>query len=137
MANTVGLMLNAAPGSTVVTQQGAHVLVSEANAGCRARWTVDDERRRRRRLPAADRVGEGAGNCPDAQRARVALVVLENTHNRTGGVPLPPEYVAPIVALAHEAGARAHLDGARIFNAASALATSARRPRRGDSTQCR
>ena len=33
MANTVGLMLGAPHGSTVVTQQGAHMLTSEANAG--------------------------------------------------------------------------------------------------------
>ncbi len=49
------------------------------------------------------------------------LITLENTHNRCGGVPLPPEYMDQVEQLAHETGLKVHLDGARIFNAAVAL----------------
>ncbi|HEY9078024.1 MAG TPA: low-specificity L-threonine aldolase [Anaerolineaceae bacterium] len=50
------------------------------------------------------------------------LLCLENTHNRCGGVVLSPEYTQAAAALAHENGLKVHLDGARVFNAAAALA---------------
>jgi threonine aldolase len=46
------------------------------------------------------------------------LVILENTHNRCGGVILPREYMQSVGDLAHAHGMKLHLDGARIFNAA-------------------
>jgi len=49
------------------------------------------------------------------------LVCIENTHNRHGGTCCPPEDIAAIAAVAHEAGVPVHLDGARLFNAAVAL----------------
>lgn len=49
------------------------------------------------------------------------LVILENTHNRCGGVVLNPAYTASVVELAHAHRLKVHLDGARIFNAAVAL----------------
>lgn len=48
------------------------------------------------------------------------LVILENTHNRCGGVVLTREYTRQVADLAHEHGMLLHLDGARIFNAAVA-----------------
>jgi threonine aldolase len=53
------------------------------------------------------------------------LVILENTHNRCGGVPLSAEYTRQVGELAHAAGLKLHIDGARIFNAAAALRVSA------------
>ncbi len=49
-----------------------------------------------------------------------ALLTLENTHNRAGGTVLPQDEVEAACRLAHAHGARTHLDGARIFNAAIA-----------------
>jgi threonine aldolase len=49
------------------------------------------------------------------------LLVLENTHNRCGGVPLSVEYTSRASQLAHSHNLKVHLDGARIFNAAAAL----------------
>ena len=49
------------------------------------------------------------------------LILLENTHNRCGGVPLSVEYTQSVADLAHSKGLLLHLDGARIFNAAAAL----------------
>jgi threonine aldolase len=48
------------------------------------------------------------------------LICLENTHNRCGGTFLTPEYTRQVGALAHEQGLAFHLDGARVFNAATA-----------------
>ncbi len=53
------------------------------------------------------------------------LVILENTHNRCGGVAITPEYTRKVGELAREAGLKLHLDGARIFNAAAVLGVPA------------
>jgi threonine aldolase len=46
------------------------------------------------------------------------LLILENTHNRCGGVSISREYMLKAAETAHEGGLMVHLDGARIFNAA-------------------
>ncbi|WP_026455500.1 threonine aldolase family protein, partial [Saccharomonospora iraqiensis] len=46
---------------------------------------------------------------------------LENTHNAAGGAVTPPDEHARLVAAASDAGLRVHLDGARLWNAATAL----------------
>jgi threonine aldolase len=54
------------------------------------------------------------------------MVLMENTHNRCGGVPISVEDTAALAKLAHENELKLHLDGARIFNAAAALNVTAR-----------
>lgn len=49
------------------------------------------------------------------------LLILENTHNRCGGVAISRKYTRSAADLAHSANLSVHLDGARIFNAAAAL----------------
>ena len=48
------------------------------------------------------------------------LLCIENTHNRAGGTVWTPEQIRAIVAAAHTAGLKVHMDGARVFNAAVA-----------------
>ncbi len=62
---------------------------------------------------------EAAIKPDDPHFARTRLVVLENT---TGGRALPTAYVAEVAALARARGLGMHLDGARLFNAATAHA---------------
>lgn len=57
----------------------------------------------------------------DPHVAATALVCIENTHNRCGGTVLSLEQVEEISNLAHSHGIAVHMDGARIFNAATAL----------------
>lgn len=53
------------------------------------------------------------------------LVIIENTHNRCGGVPLTLEYTQAVGKLASSNNLKLHIDGARIFNASVALGISA------------
>lgn len=52
---------------------------------------------------------------------RTALVCMETTHGNAGGAVLPLAHMQAVRDLAHNRGARVHLDGARLFNAAVAL----------------
>ena len=53
------------------------------------------------------------------------LVCIENTHNFTGGQPITPAYMDELVSVTHQYGIKIHIDGARLFNAATALGVSA------------
>jgi threonine aldolase len=53
--------------------------------------------------------------------SQTALICLENTSNMAGGTMYPTPQVGEICDRAHEVGLKVHLDGARIFNAATAL----------------
>ncbi len=63
----------------------------------------------------------------DPQFALPALICLEDTQNRCGGKVLPLDYLQAVRRLADERGVALHLDGARIFNAATALGIPAAR----------
>ena len=49
------------------------------------------------------------------------LVCIENTHNLMGGKVLKPLYMKKLVEFANRNNLKLHVDGARIFNAATAL----------------
>lgn len=51
---------------------------------------------------------------------RTRLVSIENTQGTVGGQPLSPDYVQSVADLAHRHNLTFHIDGARIFNAATA-----------------
>jgi len=61
----------------------------------------------------------------DDHFAQPALVALENTHNRCSGAAVGLAHMEAVSALARRRGVKVHLDGARIFNAALALETTA------------
>jgi threonine aldolase len=54
-------------------------------------------------------------------RPQTGLVSLENTHNMAGGTVYPTSVADEICDKSHELGLKVHLDGARIFNAATYL----------------
>ncbi len=53
------------------------------------------------------------------------LVIVENTQNACGGIPISAEYMHSLRQIVGELGLRLHLDGARIFNAAIAQGVEA------------
>ena len=74
---------------------------------------------------------------PESPRfPHTAAVCLENTQNRCGGSVLSLEYTAQVAKVARSAGAKVHLDGARVFNAGVALGVpTAAVAREADSVQ--
>jgi threonine aldolase len=59
----------------------------------------------------------------DIHHPPTRLLCLENTFN---GVPIPLDHQRQLSALAHQRGLRVHLDGARLFNACTALGISSK-----------
>jgi threonine aldolase len=74
---------------------------------------------------------EAAIKPDDVHYPRTRLLALENT---LGGRALPLAYLRDAAALAHRRGLATHLDGARLFNAASKLGVPAREVAEGFDT---
>jgi threonine aldolase len=115
MANQIAIHLRCRPGEIFVTEADAHVVTSESAAASALSGAMP-------KLVAAlsDALGQA-----DAQRARPALVLQENTHVRSGGRVLPLAHMGAIAEITRARGVVLHLDGARIFNAATALGCTA------------
>lgn len=64
---------------------------------------------------------------PSLHCPTTTLLCLENTHNLAGGTVLELDYCQQAYELALQNGLRLHLDGARIFNAAIASQTEAKK----------
>lgn len=131
MANTLGLLVAAGPGSSFLVDASAHVLRSEGDAyrilaGLDPiRFAAEHGRPAPGALDAALQRGAAtSGRLP-------AIVWLENTHTWSGGSVVPPAEVDAVGAWAAERGIHVHLDGARLWNAAVATGSSMDRLVRG------
>jgi threonine aldolase len=69
---------------------------------------------------------EGAVRTDNVHFPRTRLLCLENTHNLCNGTALTAEFTHSAARLVREHGLRVHLDGARVFNAATALGVDVR-----------
>jgi threonine aldolase len=120
MANQIALSILATPGTEVLVEQAAHIMISELGgaavfSGLQTRPLPGS----RGRL-SPEQVREAVHPADPLHRPRVALLALENTHNSAGGAVWPPDELAATVAAARELGLAVHLDGARLANAAVA-----------------
>jgi threonine aldolase len=122
MANLVSLLTHCGRGDEAIVGSEAHILHYEG-VGAPALGGISLR---------AVRNDPGGHIDPDEVHAtirtgvpRTAVVCLENTQNRCGGAAIPLTEMRAIADVAHEAGAKVHVDGARIFNAAAALETDA------------
>ena len=121
MANQIALKLHGRPGDVLLAERHSHVLVYEyggvaAHAGLLTLGLTGEAGR----LTPEQIRDAAAPSTKDADQ-RVAVLSVENTHNNAGGRVWPLDELRAVVATAHELGLRAHLDGARLLNASTAL----------------
>ena len=120
MANQAGIWLDTEPGTELVLEANAHLLQYEIAgvaglSGVQVRpVTTPDGILTAELARAALR--------PDSKHyPRVTAIAVENTHNYAGGKVMPLATMRLIGELAQERGLPLHLDGARLWNAATAL----------------
>jgi threonine aldolase len=123
MANQIALLVHCRRGDDVIIGEGSHnVLYESGAAGAIAgvQFTVCGQGGLYTAEDAAREIK------PDNHHnAPTRLLCVENTHNRGGGAVWPRAQAAAVTALAKARGLRAHLDGARLFNAAAAQGCTA------------
>ncbi|RRR67130.1 MAG: low-specificity L-threonine aldolase [Candidatus Viridilinea halotolerans] len=124
MGNLIALLAHGARGQRVVCGDESHVYHYEAGGASALGGLVYHT------LPTArdgtlplDRVRAALQPEDDIHGTAPGVFCLENTHNRCGGTALTPQYLADAHAITCEMGVPLHLDGARIFNAALAVAS--------------
>ncbi|HJM75748.1 MAG TPA: GntG family PLP-dependent aldolase [Dehalococcoidia bacterium] len=123
MANLVALLTHCERGDEAIVGSESHILHHEATGasalgGISLRTARNDDRG----SIDADEV-RSLVRPPEAPQT--TLVCLENTQNRCGGAAISLAEMRAVASVAREAGAQVHVDGARIFNAATALETDA------------
>ena len=124
MANLIALSVHLQRGDRFLAPKGAHVLVNELGS---AAWLaggmpepLEHDAGPGRPTPETLAAAIGARGGP-YYTLRTTLLCLENTHNASGGSVIPPHEHAQLLSTARQAGLRVHLDGARIWHAATAL----------------
>ena len=120
MGNQVAIRCHTQHGQEIICEERAHFINLEsatvaAFSGCQPRTIYGEdgvitwEQIKKKIAP------------PAYYRAQTGLVSLENTGSLAGGTIFPLEVSDEICDGAHELGLPVHLDGARIFNAATAM----------------
>ena len=121
-SNLAALMTHCQRGDEVIVGHEAHTYVHEAG-GAAVLGSIHSHVIPNRPDGTLDLQDvEGAIKPDDPHYPRTRLLALENT---IGGRAVPRAYLERAVALARRRGLATHLDGARIFNAAVALQTTA------------
>jgi threonine aldolase len=123
MANQIALKILTSAGDEVVVGDEAHVVWHEAGAAS-ANAGVQFSVVGHGGLFTADDVARALKPRDHIVFPATALVVVENTHNRGGGVVFPQADVTAICATASRLRLNTYLDGARLFNAAVATGRS-------------
>jgi threonine aldolase len=124
MANLASLLTHCPRGAEVILGDQAHIFYYE-QGGAAALGGIHPRPLPNRPDGTLDPADiEAAVRPEDVHFPRTRLIALENTHNRCNGAPLSPDYLRQVGALKDRLGLRLHVDGARIFNAATALGVS-------------
>ena len=124
MGNQIGMRLVCEPGQEILCDADAHVVTYEMGAaaavfGLSTRTVVSNGGRL-----DADQLIEQVRPQDNWHLTGTAAVAVENSHNRGGGLVQPLAELEKLWAWSREAGVAVHLDGARIWNAASASGVS-------------
>jgi threonine aldolase len=125
MSNQIALAILGRRGTELIVEENAHMMVAELggaamHSGLQTRGLPGF---RGRITPEQIRATARTGDPLHVPRASV--VAVENTHNNAGGTVWPVDELEAVVSTARELGLAAHLDGARLANAAVALGVGA------------
>jgi len=126
MGNLLGLLVSARSGQEVIADADSHLFLNEAAGaavvgGIQIRQVPTD-----RGVLSPAQVLAALRPSDDDHQPLSAAVVIENTHNRHGGVAWSLPDLQRLSETARGHGLAVHLDGARIFNAAVATGADVR-----------
>ena len=120
MANQVALAAHTKPGDSILVEDDAHILYYECGGPAVFNGLMVRSMQGKHGIVTAEEVEKrflhGSLHTPGT-----TLVCLENTHNRAGGSVMSLEGHTQVKKVCDDLGVKIHLDGARLFNAATAL----------------
>src|ERR687884_1687762 len=125
MANQIALRILAEPGDELLAEEDSHVLLSELGGPAVHSGLVTRGLRGVAGRFSPDQVRAAYRDRTSMHVSPTRLVVVENTHNSSGGRIWPLREIEEMAATCRELDIHIHLDGARLMNAAVATATPA------------
>ena len=120
MGNQIALRLHCPRGGEVLCETDSHVMLYEMSGLAALSGLMPRALPSRDGLPSAEAMDAAISRDLSHAEPTGALVV-ENTHNMAGGRVFDRARLAPVLALARLYRVPVHLDGARVFNAATSL----------------
>lgn len=122
MGNLLAALCHCRPGESIIVDQDAHMFHFEAGGAAavggltylRLPMLTPDGHFTAEHIPAEVRRG-------NVHYPFTTMLVLENTHNLSGGLAMTVQETQEASRVARDFGLWVHLDGARLFNAAVAL----------------
>lgn len=119
--NLLAVMAHCERGDEIIVGKQAHMFLYEAGSASSVAGvqinTIDVQTNGTLKLDDI----RAAIRMKDVHEPRTHLICLENTQNVMGGVAFGADYIRKVAALAHMNQIKVHMDGARIFNAATAV----------------
>lgn len=121
MGNTIAMIVGVGEGKEIILEEKCHILNFEAgNVSRLARALPRAMRSDRGKIPV-DVMEKNIHTSLRDHITETRAIALENTHNTWGGAVLGLDYLKEVSSLARKYNLYLHLDGARVFNAATAL----------------
>lgn len=121
MANQLAIRCQTRPGDAIALDHRAHPYRFEGGASALLSGVTCRPLHSERGLITPDLVEPWYDASDNVHFTPLRLVCVENTHNVSGGAVISPTALAPLLAFCREREIRTHLDGARLFNASTAL----------------
>ena len=121
MGNLIALMVHCQRGDEAIVGNQSHIFLNEAGGISALGGIIPNPIPNRNDGTLALDEILAAIRTEDVHHPITRLICLENTQNVCGGIPLTLDYVRHVGELARAHNLFLHVDGARIFNAATAL----------------
>lgn len=119
MGNQIAMRLLVEPGTEILTDCDAHVVIYEMGAPAAVSGIQTRTFPSTRGIPDVDRL-VAMVRTPAPYSITTAAVALENTHNVAGGAVIPLEVIKQVRKATRERDVAMHCDGARVWNAMAA-----------------
>jgi threonine aldolase len=120
--NQVSILSHTTPGDEIILEEKSHIITYEVGGVARLcgvqTKTIYGEKGIMLPADITSAIRED-----DIHQPKTTLVCIENTHNRAGGTVIPPDILKRTYDIAQKYEIPVHMDGARIFNAATYLKT--------------
>ncbi|MCC5911510.1 MAG: low-specificity L-threonine aldolase [Clostridiaceae bacterium] len=120
MGNLLAVMTHTTPGQEVILEENCHIYLYEVGGIARVAGVQARTIKSTNGIMNPEDV-KVAIRKDDIHFPETGLICLENSHNMSGGAVIPLDNMKRIYEVAKEKNIPLHLDGARIFNAATYL----------------
>jgi threonine aldolase len=120
MGNLIALMTHTQRGDEVILEADSHIYYYEAGGMASLAGIMPHPVRGEKGVMKASDI-ESSIRPYDVHYPNPRLICVENTHNRAGGTVMNLDQLRETEGIARGYGLSIHMDGARIFNAATAL----------------